>query len=393
MNHPILNLQSSISDFRFPISDFRFPISDFRINYSALKVLVILIILYGTIPSYMAQAQTDSLNNFISVDSGIVNMDTTLRTEHDVIVVSENGEKTFFAGGDQSTYEGRVGIGTQSPSKKLSIYDDQNASFRMSQGVNTGIKNYDIGFYENPTGTGLMNSAVLQSTSSSTTPAAQGALFTVPGFLNNATQYPGFNLDAPCDNPSMVYSAYDYIWQNTDCSSPNSNALMFLSNSGDLALFGSHYIDENLVVNNTLLANSSTQTTTATGSFIVKDLAGVELVKVNSTTGKMYAKYIKVQTTNFPDYVFDKHYKLMPLYELEQYISQHHHLPELPSAAEAETNGVDVSEMQNTLLKKIEELTLYIVQQQKQIDALQLTQNNNTTATTPAVVPSVLEKK
>ncbi|MFM2047793.1 MAG: hypothetical protein RI955_339, partial [Bacteroidota bacterium] len=72
----------------------------------------------------------------------------------------------------------------------------------------------------------------------------------------------------------------------------------------------------------------------------------------------------------FPDYVFNKDYKLTSLKELESYIAANHHLPQMPTAQEAETNGIKISEMQNKLLQKIEELTLYLVQQQKEIDVL-----------------------
>lgn len=80
---------------------------------------------------------------------------------------------------------------------------------------------------------------------------------------------------------------------------------------------------------------------------------------------------VKVKAyANWPDYVFHHTYKLRPLVELEKYIQQYKHLPEVPSANEIEKNGLDIGENQGVLLKKIEELTLYIIDQQKQIDEL-----------------------
>lgn len=73
---------------------------------------------------------------------------------------------------------------------------------------------------------------------------------------------------------------------------------------------------------------------------------------------------------NWPDYVFDYSYSLRPLSEVEQYIRQHHHLPEVPSAAEVKEQGLDLGANQAILLKKIEELTLYVIAQQKEIEAL-----------------------
>jgi len=62
-----------------------------------------------------------------------------------------------------------------------------------------------------------------------------------------------------------------------------------------------------------------------------------------------------------PDYVFEKGYNLPPLNDLKAYITTNKHLPEVPSAQEMETNGVKLREMNMTLLKKVEELTLYIL--------------------------------
>lgn len=79
---------------------------------------------------------------------------------------------------------------------------------------------------------------------------------------------------------------------------------------------------------------------------------------------------VKLQST-WPDYVFEQDYKLPSLSELEQYINTNKHLPEVPSAAEVKENGLSVGEMNAILLKKVEELTLYLIEQNKKIDQLQ----------------------
>jgi len=73
---------------------------------------------------------------------------------------------------------------------------------------------------------------------------------------------------------------------------------------------------------------------------------------------------------NWPDYVFEPTYKMLNPAELESYILQNKHLPDLPSAAAVEKEGLDLGEMNKKLLKKIEELTLYMISQQKEIDQL-----------------------
>lgn len=70
------------------------------------------------------------------------------------------------------------------------------------------------------------------------------------------------------------------------------------------------------------------------------------------------------------DRVFEKNYQLLPLYEVSDFIAKNKHLPNIPSASEVVKNGVVLDEMVSKLLEKVEELTLYVIQQQKEIDAL-----------------------
>ena len=66
-----------------------------------------------------------------------------------------------------------------------------------------------------------------------------------------------------------------------------------------------------------------------------------------------------------------KDYNLRSINEVESFIKENNHLPEVPSAAAMKQNGVDLSEMNMTLLKKVEELTLYMIAQNKKIEALE----------------------
>ncbi|KAA5532882.1 hypothetical protein [Paenimyroides baculatum] len=75
------------------------------------------------------------------------------------------------------------------------------------------------------------------------------------------------------------------------------------------------------------------------------------------------------------DYVFEPDYNLMPLTQVEQFIKQNGHLPEVPTTAEAIANGIELKEMNILLLKKVEELTLYSIELQKRIEALESKNN------------------
>ncbi|HEX7905822.1 MAG TPA: hypothetical protein VF487_18250 [Chitinophagaceae bacterium] len=88
--------------------------------------------------------------------------------------------------------------------------------------------------------------------------------------------------------------------------------------------------------------------------------------------GGIRARKVKVDQGSWPDFVFHPEYQLPSLSDLEKYIQENKHLPEVPSATEIEKNGLDLGDTQATLLKKIEELTLYIIEQDKRIQALEV---------------------
>ncbi|MCL8535551.1 hypothetical protein M9991_01565 [Chryseobacterium gallinarum] len=87
--------------------------------------------------------------------------------------------------------------------------------------------------------------------------------------------------------------------------------------------------------------------------------------------GKFEAKEIKVTSSPTADFVFDENYDLPRLEDIEKHIKEKKHLPEIASAKMMEKEGVNVGEFQIKLLQKIEELTLYSIEQNKQIKQLQ----------------------
>jgi hypothetical protein len=87
-----------------------------------------------------------------------------------------------------------------------------------------------------------------------------------------------------------------------------------------------------------------------------------------SVNGRIRSEELKiVNNVEAPDYVFKNNYNLKSLIEVEQFIKTHNHLPEIPSAAEFKANGIMVGQMSFDLLKKIEELTLYIIEMNKKV--------------------------
>ncbi|WP_240975068.1 hypothetical protein [Chitinophaga fulva] len=91
-----------------------------------------------------------------------------------------------------------------------------------------------------------------------------------------------------------------------------------------------------------------------------------------AVAGSMIAERIKVKTAGtWPDYVFEKDYPLPSLKSTAAFIQQHKHLPEMPSAKEVDSTGLDLGDMNARLLKKVEELTLHLIRQQEEIEKLQ----------------------
>ncbi|MFM9911842.1 MAG: hypothetical protein ACKVOW_21160 [Chitinophagaceae bacterium] len=101
-----------------------------------------------------------------------------------------------------------------------------------------------------------------------------------------------------------------------------------------------------------------------------------------SVSGKVITEEVQIQLkTAWPDYVFSNHYRLTTLEELECFISQHRHLPNIPTAAEIEKDGLQVGDLQKRMMEKIEELTLYLIGLKKENEQLknrveQLEKNN-----------------
>ena len=86
-----------------------------------------------------------------------------------------------------------------------------------------------------------------------------------------------------------------------------------------------------------------------------------------SVLGTIHTNEVKVDlNVPGPDYVFDSGYKLTDLGELKAYLEMHHHLPEIPSAEQMKKDGLNLGEMNTKLLKKVEELTLYVIQLREQ---------------------------
>ena len=103
----------------------------------------------------------------------------------------------------------------------------------------------------------------------------------------------------------------------------------------------------------------------------------VKLISSNTIkTQNINTDNLTVKVNNVADYVFDKDYNLRPLNEVEQFVKENKHLPDIPKGTDLEQNGMNIAEMNNLLLQKIEELTLYMIELKKENEELRTLINN-----------------
>ena len=92
-----------------------------------------------------------------------------------------------------------------------------------------------------------------------------------------------------------------------------------------------------------------------------------------AVVGNVGARQFRVTEKPFGwfDYVFEKNYELQPLDDVQAFVEQNHHLPDIPSQEDVDKDGIELGQMSALLLKKIEELYLYIFEQEKRIKELE----------------------
>ncbi len=106
------------------------------------------------------------------------------------------------------------------------------------------------------------------------------------------------------------------------------------------------------------------------GTFITND-EELDLMAIDNN-GRVFSRAVTVKNTPFwPDYVFADDYQLMSTDSLAAYIEEHNHLPNIPTAKEIAAEGADLYELNRLLMEKVEELTLYLLEQSKRIDSLE----------------------
>jgi hypothetical protein len=238
----------------------------------------------------------------------------------------------YFTGGGNNYFTGNVGIGTDTPLVKLHVTGSQGPAFAKFTQSNVP----DAEAYLNITN-------------------ATGATGSFIPYIVGRTKAPGrvLGLYITGEAEDVVPPASDINYAAVVLDGRSKNGVK-LNNSNILSVcnFGQSLLmvkaDGSVGINAT-------------------DTKGYKL----AVGGSIIAERLKIKPqSSWPDYVFADDYKLPSLAEVGAYVKANRHLPDMPAAAEVAKDGLDVGEMNKLLLKKVEELTLYLLKQDEKIQQL-----------------------
>jgi len=281
-----------------------------------------------------------------------------------------------------NTNTGNVGIGTAAPGYLLHVSKNMvSPSIRIQNAGGSGGAGYDMvdnvsgadwrfkatnsGGFKIRDHANALDVIVLESNS-----AANAVYINSLGYIGMGTTTPTSKLQVEAGDIAMGDS-YPFLVLNSSIAGANSginfqelgtdNGWLFYDESDDVlrinASSGNGYRNDLVIKADGRVCIGTT--TAATGYAL-------------NINGKAVCTEVLVEAlANWPDYVFSEDYDLMTLSDLEQSIKENKHLPGIPSAVEVEENGILLGDMQTKLLQKVEELTLYIIEQDKQIEDLQ----------------------
>ena len=193
-----------------------------------------------------------------------------------------------------------------------------------------------------------------------------------PTVLSGNHQVAG-NLTVSDSSPSdsrgtLTVLGQTYLRQHAYFSNPTAEGWNLENSGGDFVFYpGSDYIYRQIRFRNS--GEAAFPKTVSIGNIGTTGIGSLTL----AVGGKIGAQGIYIRTAGaaWPDYVFQPAYALRSLAEVEQFVRANCHLPEVPSAATVQAEGLDVGAMEAVLLKKVEELTLYLIELRKQNEALQ----------------------
>ncbi len=270
--------------------------------------------------------------------------------------ISVNGQINTSAGGainvlpNIPTTNTNVGIGTNTPVEKLDVNGNLQAK---------------VGLFTNSLPNGTVFSNWNEAMDKSLVFSAGALLGTGPGYLRTRMfhfyDFPQSNFSG---KPLLFFSIEDRTDQKRYrfAAETGGGTNMNIYNKSQQSTLD-FFEDGNDIVKLTL---PKTNSYIGIGTTSFTD--GTDVFKL-SVAGNIRANRVKVYTT-WADFVFEKNYKLPTLEEVEKHIKTQGHLKDIPSAKEVEEKGIELGEMNKLLLQKVEELTLYMIEMNKEMQQL-----------------------
>ena len=311
-------------------------------------------------------------------------------------------------------FTGKIGVGTNNPVEKFEV-SGGNARFGGDVKFEGNIKMNNIPSFQNLTQSeillkandgsigrygmhALMEAFQLDAFVKTFNPSSCNAYYQNLGSDGLITSIPDNFHSYIASSTGGVDKYYDYMHTCTNVyigedptifASGNTGFINYVNDGTKLRVFGNVYSSGTIRTEDAIgvaCAPDGTNMLKVSGnslfngnSVFTGDLKIINTSNNNQVnfkvdnTGNVYARKIEVLAsgTAIPDYVFDKEYNLLSLPKLDEFINKYHHLPNISSAQEYNDKGViDINELQLKLLQKIEELSLYVIQQQKEIEEL-----------------------
>jgi hypothetical protein len=277
-----------------------------------------------------------------------------------------------------NTNSGNVGIGTTIPNAKLEVNQsatgsDANILQITNSGTNSASQSANLTFSTGTTGSGYLRvnssgGAQTVGTSSDMILMNTYTAYANTGSLIFGTQNTRRMMIDPNGNVGIGTTTPGAPVHVVKNSSGYSGIFYNTSATGEgVTIRAGSTSSQNALVVQPYDGSSSLFTVRSDGNVGVGTTSPDEKLTVK---GKIHSSEVIVDPiTSIPDYVFEPDYKLKSLEEIKSYVDKNHHLPEIPSAKEIEKNGIHMGDMSLKLLKTIEELTLHVIELNKQVKA------------------------
>jgi hypothetical protein len=288
----------------------------------------------------------------------------------------------FLAGSataqNQLLSTGDVGIGTTSPAFRLHVVNGTNSNSMELGGTSTvgfgltGTNSGTYGLYAGVASTG--RSWIQGGTHAGAAIAYDLILQGAGGYLGVGANAPYYKLQAQSADRGVA------LFHSTSTGNTGNLAIINAGNQ-NYGVFG--VVSSGAAPTPDVFGLGYSSAANASFTNIINWTTGGRVGIGTSTPdealtvkGQIHSYDVRVDAESevVPDYVFEKDYDLLPLSEVEAYVRQNKHLPEVPSAKEMEAEGISLKEMNLLLLRKVEELTLHLIEQNKEI--AQLKQHN-----------------